>query len=156
MAPARHSSSRLPGSLLRSWATVSASVAPGVTCWSVGSDSAAGAIAVSAGGDSGVGCSIAGNGALARATGTGFHPSAMGSAAGLTLAGATEEPLIAATTRRAERSDTNMNTVICAVNRPIGDAAYLQPSPRVVPRLRGTSSGVKYRCGCPPRGRYGP
>ena len=43
-----------------------------------------------------------------------------GSAAGFTWAGATDEAVRAAITMKAERSDTNMQTVTWAVNRPVG------------------------------------
>ena len=43
-----------------------------------------------------------------------------GSVAGLTWAGATDEPVKAAIIMKAVRSDTNMQTVIWAVNRPVG------------------------------------
>ena len=43
-----------------------------------------------------------------------------GSVAGVTWAGATDEPVKAAITMKAVRSDTNMQTVIWAVNRPVG------------------------------------
>jgi hypothetical protein len=39
---------------------------------------------------------------------------------GLTCAGATDEAVTAAITKKAERKATIMKTVTCAVNRPIG------------------------------------
>jgi hypothetical protein len=53
-----------------------------------------------------------------------FDPSVIrGSVAGLTLAGATDDAVSAAITNMAERIGTNMKTVVCAVNRPVGVAA---------------------------------
>ena len=74
----------------------------------------------SASGASGSVDSSVGSSALARLrTGSAFDPSAIsGSAAGLTWAGATDDAVSAAITKKAERSGTNMKTVTWAVNRP--------------------------------------
>ena len=45
---------------------------------------------------------------------------AEGLVAGFTWAGATDDAVRAAITMKAERSGTNMQTVTCAVNRPLG------------------------------------
>ena len=58
---------------------------------------------------------------MAEATGNSFEPSAIsGSVAGLTWAGATDEAVRAAITKKVERNGTIMKTVTWAVNRPLG------------------------------------
>ena len=72
-------------------------------------------------GASGSNASSAGKRRAAGTTASSFEPSAInGSAAGLTWAGATDEAVRAAITKKVERNGTNMQTVTWAVNRPVG------------------------------------